>query len=93
LSYIILLGKRYRKQLRTLARSGVLKDVEKLNQIVDLLKEDKELHISFRDHPLRGNMTGLREFHLAGDIVVTYEVDRELRAVTLVAIGSHSQIF
>ena len=93
MSNIILFGKRYRKQLRILTRSGVLDSVDKLNQIIDLLKDDEELHISYRDHALKGKMSGLREFHLVGDLVVTYEIDRISEVITLISIGSHSQTF
>jgi mRNA interferase YafQ len=52
--------------------------------VIDLPDEAK-------DHPLIGNWSGFREFHVSGDLLVIYKVtDTEL---ILVRIGSHSQLF
>ena len=91
--YIISFGKRFRKQLRTLIRSGVLKDAEKLDQILGLLKNGQELHISFKDHALNGKLSSHREFHLAGDLLVLYKLRKDIGLIEMVAIGSRSQLF
>jgi len=44
-----------------------------------------------RDHQLKGEWNGTREFHISGDLLVIYMiVDDEL---ILIRIGSHSQLF
>ncbi len=93
MGYNILYCKRFRKKLRILNRSGVFKHAEKLGLATTLLSEDKELHVSFRDHSLSGSMSEYREFHLAGDLIVVYKINRSLAVITLTAIGSHSDIF
>ena len=54
-----------------------------------LSKED--LPSEARDHNLKGQWDGTREFHVSGDLLVIYMVvDTEL---VLIRIGSHSQLF
>ncbi len=42
-------------------------------------------------HKLSGNLRGLMSFNVSGDIRVVFEMEDEL--VTLIAIGSHSQLY
>jgi addiction module RelE/StbE family toxin len=42
-------------------------------------------------HKLSGNLQGLMSFSVSGDIRVVFEKEDEL--VTLIAIGSHSQLY
>lgn len=58
---------------------------------ISALQDHKPLPEESLDHALNGNFQGYREFHLGGDMLVVYKrLDTE---VTLVAIGSHNQIF
>lgn len=43
------------------------------------------------DHPLKGEYTGFREFHISGDLLVIYKIVDDV--LHLVRIGSHSQLF
>ena len=55
------------------------------------LQESKELPKEAYDHPLVGTWKDFREFHLGGDLILVYKIDREY--LTLVRIGSHAKIF
>jgi mRNA interferase YafQ len=44
-----------------------------------------------KDHSLKGNWLGFREFHISGDLLVIYAIKRN--SLILVRIGSHSQLF
>ena len=58
---------------------------------VALLLEGKVLPEESRDHSLKGEWQGYREFHLGGDILLIYLMNDE--SVVLVRIGTHSQLF
>jgi len=58
---------------------------------VALLLEGKELPAEARDHMLKGEWQGCREFHLGGDLLLIYISNDD--AVILVRIGTHSQLF
>ncbi len=55
------------------------------------LQEGKKLPEETYDHPLVGNWKDFREFHLGGDLILVYKIDKEY--LTLVRIGSHAKIF
>jgi len=57
------------------------------------LIENKQLPKEALDHSLKGNLKKYREFHLGGDLVVLYKKDEKEKAVILIGIGSHNQIF
>jgi mRNA interferase YafQ len=51
----------------------------------------EELPIEARDHQLKGDWAGTREFHISGDLLVIYMIQND--ELILVRIGSHSQLF
>ena len=58
--------------------------------ITTLLKEES-LPKEAKDHPLKGNYSDYREFHISGDLLLIYRVEDEI--LKLVRIGSHSELF
>ena len=58
---------------------------------IALLLEKKPLPSESRDHQLKGEWQGYREFHLGGDMLLIYLQDDD--ALILVRIGTHSQLF
>jgi len=56
-----------------------------------LLLEGKTLPAESKDHMLKGEWQGYREFHLGGDLLLIYLLNEE--SLILVRIGSHSQLF
>ena len=55
------------------------------------LIEQQELPPEAKDHSLEGEWGDFREFHISGDLLVIYKVDGNV--LSLVRIGSHSQLF
>jgi len=58
---------------------------------IALLLEAKVLPEEARDHHLKGEWLGYREFHLGGDMLLIYLLKDE--SLILVRIGTHSQLF
>ena len=58
---------------------------------IALLLEGKTLPEESRDHMLKGEWQGHREFHLGGDMLLIYLMNEE--SLILVRIGTHSQLF
>ncbi len=61
--------------------------------VVEVLATGEKLDAKYRDHKLTGNLKDFRECHLAPDILLIYEIDDGVLILTLVSIGSHSQLF
>ena len=58
---------------------------------VGKLLANEALPAEAKDHPLKGNMAGFREFHISGDILVIYRTTNA--TLELIRIGTHSQLF
>ena len=56
-----------------------------------VLLEEKSLPNEAKDHELKGNWQGYREFHISGDLLLIYKIENGI--LYLVRIGSHSQLF
>lgn len=90
--YSIVLTKKFKKQLLRLSRSGNF-DRVKLDNVLVFIANRTDLPHIYHDHELKGKLTGYREFHLSGDLIVIYEVSDLLKEVFLYEIGSHPEIF
>ncbi len=92
--YTILYTKQFEKSLKKILKqhtSDVLYD--ELKDCIRILACGDKLSSSYRDHALRGDFGKAREFHVRGDILVVYERDKEFLILTLIDVGSHSQLF
>ena len=52
---------------------------------------NETLPLEARDHQLKGEWSGTREFHISGDLLVIYIISKD--ELLLIRIGSHSQLF
>jgi mRNA interferase YafQ len=64
---------------------------ELLKPVISDLLEGKALPEKMKDHPLSGEWKDHRDCHVKPDLVLIYKTDDE--AVTLVRLGSHSELF
>lgn len=66
--------------------------LQELNLVIDLLTNEKLLPEKYRNHRLTGNYAGMMELHLRpDDLLVYFKIEKE--SITLVAIGSHADLF
>lgn len=61
--------------------------------VVIALANDIPLPAQYRDHILSGKYKNLRECHLSPDILLIYKKEEEFLVLTLIDIGSHSEMF
>lgn len=69
------------------------KDMDKLQDIVDLLMERIPLPEKHRDHQLTGNLKDFRECHIEPDWLLMYQVLEDTLILSLTATGSHADLF
>ena len=67
------------------------KDLRKLRQPLETLLQQAPLPARYRDHPLRGNWRGYRDFHVEPDWLLIYRVEGD--ELQLVRTGSHADLF
>jgi len=66
-------------------------DESELNEIVDILKDDKYIPAKYHDHALSGNYKGYRECHIRSNWLLLYKTTET--EVFLVATGTHDDLF
>ena len=79
----------FAKDLRRLERQR--KDLDKLEELVDLLQARKPLPPRCRPHPLRGNWSGHWDCHVQPDWLLLYRVTET--HLILVRTGNHAELF
>lgn len=67
------------------------KHFTKYIQYLSLLLDSKELPKEASDHLLKGEWMDFREFHVSGDLLVIYQIEKNV--IKLVRMASHSQLF
>lgn len=85
-------SKKYRKSLKKLLKSGNF-NLKKLNIVINTLVQGKKLEPHFLDHQLSGDMEKYRECHVENNLLLLYKIEMNILTLTLIDIGSHSQLF
>ena len=67
------------------------KHLTKFIAFLHALSTEKKLPVEAKDHSLSGEWNDFREFHVSGDLLVIYQIEKEV--IKLVRLGTHSQLF
>ncbi len=67
--------------------------MEKLKAVLDMLIAGDALPAQFKDHPLRGNFAGSRDYHIEPDRLLIYTLTENGGHVRLERTGTHSDLF
>ena len=89
--YEITNTKQYEKDVKLAKRRGL--DIEKLLEVVGMLRKGEPLPEKHRNHLLVGDYKGYWECHITPDWLLLYEKDTKIRIISLYRTGSHSDIF
>ena len=81
---------RYKKSLKKMLKRG--KDIKKLTNVVLKLANGEQLPPQYKDHPLNGDLAGLRDCHIENDWVLLYEIKDNLLILSLADTGTHSDL-
>ncbi len=82
---------KFKKDLKKIKKRGY--DIAKLNKVIELLLNQKELPETYLDHPLSGNYLGFRECHISPDWLLIYAINNDKLILTASRTGSHSDLF
>lgn len=81
----------FKKDYKRLKKRGY--DLRKLENVITLLAEGKELPAAYRDHILLGDYSGCHECHIAPDWLLVYEILENELLLYLTRTGTHSDLF
>jgi mRNA interferase YafQ len=93
--YEVIRLKKFEKAFDKIYKADRNRDKLKLEfeNIVDILSSGKSLDIKYRDHQLTGDMKDFRECHIKPDLLLIYQIQNDVLILTLVEVGSHSELF
>ena len=81
----------FKKNYKLMKKRGL--DISLLDEVIDLLRQGKQLEEKYRDHGLNGPYRGFRECHIKPDWLLVYLIENDILTLTLVDTGSHADIF
>jgi len=79
----------FKKEVKRAMLQG--RDVLKMFVPIAILLNGEPLPLRYRDHPLKGNWEGYRDFHVEPDWLVLYRLEDNL--VRFERTGTHSELF
>ncbi len=84
------LKKKFTKDLKKYILNQKI-ELEVFDLVVENLRNQIPLDEKFKDHALVGEYKGCRECHIKPDVLLVYRIQNN--ALTLVRLGSHSELF
>lgn len=90
--YHIIYTTNFRKQAKKIVRSGKCPS-EKIENVIDIISSGVKIEEALHNHKLQGKYKDMYECHVRPDILIIYEKDENNNLITLIAIGSHSELF
>lgn len=82
--------KRFAKDLKLRKKQG--KNLAKLQDVIDMLRNDIKLPIQYKDHWLTNNWKGCRECHVEPDWLLIYKIDESQNVIWLLRTGNHHEL-
>lgn len=81
----------YKKAYKLMKKRGL--NISLLDEVVDLLRQGRQLEERYRDHGLTGDLAGFRECHIKPDWLLIYLIENDILTLTLIDTGSHPDLF
>ena len=83
----------FKKDLKRAKKRGL--KLKKLNKVIDMLLEEKQLPHKYHDHALTNSRKyhNVRECHIEPDWLLIYKVDEDKLILLLMRTGTHSDLF
>jgi len=91
MKYNIRRTSQFKKDYKRSIKRGL--PIDKLDDAIEYLGKNGFLPAEYNDHPLIGNMKGLRECHIESDWLLVYRISHETLVLVLTSTGSHSDLF
>ncbi|MBE7443195.1 MAG: type II toxin-antitoxin system YafQ family toxin [Flavobacteriales bacterium] len=89
--YRLILTNGFKKDLKLAKKRGLKMTL--LDEVVSVLVENGKLPAKYKPHLLKGKYTGLWECHIQPDWLLVWEQEDTIKLITLIAIGTHADLF
>ena len=91
MTYELVYTNSFKKDLKLAQKRNY--DMNKMKDVLILLKSGKKLPTKYKDHELKGDWKGFRELHISPDWLLIYTKNKTELILTLTRTGSHSELF
>ncbi len=81
----------FKKDYKRIKKRGY--KMKRLEIVIEILVEGRELPSVYKDHELIGDFAGCRECHIESDWFLIYERNEEELILYLLRTGTHSDLF
>lgn len=89
--YTVKFTSSYKKAYKLMKKRGL--DLTLLDNVVEELRQGNVLDEKYKDHVLKGEYEGFHECHIKPDWLLIYLIENDILTLTLVNMGSHSDLF
>ncbi len=90
MKYELVYTPRFKRDLRQAQKRNF--DMEEMRRVLELLQSGERLPARYKDHPLKGNLKGVRELHIQPDWLLMYIRNKQELILTLTRTGSHADL-
>jgi len=90
--YKVVLSRRYKTALKRFSRHKYFNQ-SILEEIIRTLARGEKLEPKQRDHQLLGEFQDYRECHVKNNILLVYQIHKNVLVLLLVALGTHDDLF
>lgn len=88
--YKISITNAFKKNLKRIQKRGY--NMALLDEVVTMLSNGETLPQKYRDHPLTGNLQGVRDCHISPDWLLIYCIYESDLILLLTRTGTHADI-
>jgi len=85
----LVVSNKFKKDLEVKRKQN--KNLSKVKEVLEIIRQGKQLEQKYKDHQLKGDMKDYRELHVEPDWLLVYKIDGD--TLFLVRTGSHSELF
>ena len=89
--YTVVATNKFKKDYKLCLKRGL--DASILEEVVSILEEKGKLPEKYKPHVLKGNFKGLYECHIQPDWLLIWQLEQEIKLISLIRTGSHSDLF
>jgi len=82
---------RFKRDFKAIVKGGC--DVKLLEEVLNLLVQEKTLPQKYLDYTLAGNYAGHRECHITPDWLPIYKIESDILTLSLTRTGTHGDLF
>lgn len=82
---------KFKKDFKTIIKRGY--DPQLLQEVLEILVQEKPLPPNYKDHSLSGNYANFRECHITSDWLLIYKIEQSILTLSLTRTGTHSDLF